>query len=82
MKIIRDEEGLGLFMIPLFVDWGVRRCNIEGCTSKPTTIITQLEPDVPIVGMCEKHYQEGHQPNGTTFSFEWDNYDAFKEKNK
>ncbi len=80
MKIIRDDEGLGLMMIPLFVDWNVRRCNVEGCTIMPTTIITQLGDAVPIVGMCEKHFQEGRKPGGATFTFEWDDFDAFKKK--
>ncbi len=79
MKIIRDEDGFGLFMIPLFMDWQVRRCNVKDCTTKPTTIITQLDDDVPMVGMCEEHFQEGNQPGGAKLSFEWDNYDAFKE---
>lgn len=81
MKIIRDEEGSGIFMIPLFVDWGVKRCNVKGCTEKPTTILADLGPGVPIAGMCELHFQEGKQQVGTsTFSFVWDDFDAFKAR--
>ncbi len=79
MKIIRDQTGLGFYMIPLFVDWKVRRCNIEHCLTKPTTIITGLHEDLPIVGVCEEHYQELNQPNGATFIWVLDDYDAFKE---
>jgi len=77
MRIIRDEEGLGLFMIPLFADWSVRRCNVKGCMEEPTTIITQLADDVPVSGWCEKHYQafkdSGHFNGTLTF----DDFDAF-----
>ena len=37
MKIIRDEEPFGRFMISLFFDRNVRRGNVEGCKEKPTT---------------------------------------------
>jgi len=79
MNIIRDEEFGGLFMIPLFCDWGVRRCNVEGCKEKPTTIITAIE-DTPVIGMCEKHFQSANKPDGgkKRFTFVWDGYDAFK----
>ena len=77
MKIIRDEECGELFMIPLFVDWKVRRCNQEECKAKPTTIITGTEAGV--FGLCEEHYQQGNQPGGTKYNLIFDNYDAFKE---
>jgi hypothetical protein len=57
MNIIRDDELFGLMMIPLFQQWNIHRCNIKDCKEKPTTIITGI-PDVPIFGMCEKHYDE------------------------
>jgi len=77
MKIIRDNELGGLAMIPLFVDWGVRRCNVAGCPDRPTTIVTQLADDVPQAGFCEKHFQQANVPGGTTFTIEFDDYDAF-----
>ena len=77
MKIIRDEEGFGLFMIPLFVDWHVKRCNVEGCTSKRTTIVTEME-EVPIFGLCEEHFKQANVLGGTKFDLEWDDFDAFK----
>lgn len=76
MKIIRDEEGFGLFMIPLFVDWGIKRCNVVDCTEKPNTIITNT--DAPIFGLCEEHFQEGNVPGGTNYSLEWNEFDAFE----
>lgn len=77
MKIIRDEEMGGLFMIPLLVDWGIKRCNVKGCTNKPNTIATQLGEDIPISGFCEEHYQKANTPDGTRFDMEWDDFDAF-----
>jgi hypothetical protein len=79
MKIIRDEEGFGLFMIPLFFDWGIRRCNVKSCTEKPTTIIAGTSEEVPAYGLCEKHFQEGNQPGGCTFTLIFDDYDAFSQ---
>jgi hypothetical protein len=52
MEIIRDEETFGLMMIPLFVDWGVRRCNVKDCTSKPSTIVTGAHPEANVFGLC------------------------------
>lgn len=61
MHIIRDKKQDGsditsVFMIPLLVEWGIKRCNIEYCKNKPTTIIIHTE--VPVFGLCESHYQE------------------------
>jgi hypothetical protein len=56
MNIIRDDELGGLMMIPLFQQWNIHRCNIKGCTEKPTTIITGTEAGM--FGMCETHYKE------------------------
>lgn len=76
MKIIRDEEYDGIMMIPLFVDWGVKRCNVEHCTQQPTTIVAGLADNV--IGMCEEHYQAAsQQPGGVRFTFVWDNFNAF-----
>lgn len=78
MKIIRDEEMGGLFMIPLLVDWGIKRCNVKGCKDKPNTIVSQLGEGVPVSGFCERHYQELNVPGGAEFDMEWDDFDAFK----
>jgi hypothetical protein len=78
MNIIRDEEN-SLMMIPLFMDWHVHRCNVAGCKNKPTTIISQLHEDLPLIGMCEEHFQNANQGYPVTYTFEFDNYDAFKE---
>lgn len=82
MKIIRDEECAGIMMIPLLVDWHVRRCNVKGCTEKPNTIITQAAPDVPVFGLCEQHFQQANVEGGTKFSLEFNDYDAFAEREK
>ncbi len=79
MKIIRDDEFGGLMMIPLLVDCNVRRCNIEGCTNEPNTIVTQLAEDVPVCGFCEGHFQEMNTPGGINVTLEFDNFDAFDQ---
>ncbi len=81
MNIIRDKEMGGLAMIPLFCDWHVKRCNVKDCTDVPTTIITGSHPKLPVIGMCEKHFQAANQPDGgQTYSFITDDFDAFKYK--
>jgi len=79
MKIIRDTELGGLMMIPLLMDWGIRRCNVKDCQEKPNTIVTGLVDGSP-VGFCEKHYQEANQPGGKKFSLIFDDFDAFEDK--
>lgn len=82
MNIIRDEECFGFFMIPLFVDWNVRRCNVKDCTNKPTTIITQVAENIPVSGWCEEHYQAFKSSGHFEGKLVFDDYDAFKEKDK
>jgi len=77
MSIIRDEETGGICMIPLLIEWGVHRCNIKDCKEQPTTIITQLTPDVPVSGWCEKHYQEFKTNRKFKGTLIFDDYDAF-----
>jgi len=67
MNIIRDNELGGLAMIPLLFDWGVRRCNVKGCTERPNTIVTGMVEGAA-VGFCETHYQQGNKPDGTNFT--------------
>lgn len=83
-KFIRDKGGFGLFMIPLFVDWGIKRCNIKGCKNKPSTIVRVTPDEYPAepkgfsFGLCEGHYQEGKAQEGTVqLELEFDDYDAF-----
>jgi len=77
MQVIRDEETHGLMMIPLFVEWGIRRCNVKGCREKPNTIITGAAPNVSAFGLCEAHFQQGNVPGGTHLSLEFDDFDAW-----
>jgi len=79
MNIIRDNELGGLAMIPLLFDWGVRRCNVKGCTERPNTIVTGMVEGAA-VGFCETHYQQGNKPDGTNFTLVFDDFDAFSEK--
>jgi hypothetical protein len=76
MNIIRDDETFGIMMIPLLHDWGIRRCNIKDCTEKPTTIISAVE-NVPVFGMCEKHYQESKESGKLDCKLIFDDFDAF-----
>lgn len=71
MKIIRDEEGHGLFMIPLLVEWGIKCCNVVDCKSQPNTIIAGME-NAPMFGLCEEHFQQGNVSGGTTLELEWE----------
>jgi len=79
MKIIRDTECYGLLMIPLFVQQGIKRCNVKDCKNKPTTVIVDLHPDIPIVGMCEDHFQAANTGTLVTYTFEFNEFDAFKQ---
>lgn len=79
MKIIRDDQLFGLGMVPLLIDWNIRRCNVKGCTEKPNTIVSQLSPNVPLCGFCEGHYQEANKEGGAKFDLAFDDYDAFKD---
>ena len=76
LKIIRDPECGVVTMLPLFMDWQIRRCNVKGCRDKPTTIISDLEKQL-LFGLCEKHFQQGNTPSGYTYGLEFDDYDAF-----
>jgi hypothetical protein len=82
MQIIRDEELGGIMMIPLLIEWGVRRCNVKDCTEQPTTIITGMHPKAPLVGMCEEHFQAANKPDHSkvAYTFVFDDFDAFKPK--
>lgn len=75
-RFIRDNEGYGLMMIPLFWTWGIHRCNVEGCTNKPSTIGSDDELNVGF-GLCEKHFQETTVPGGASFDLVFDDFDAF-----
>jgi hypothetical protein len=87
MAIIRDQHCGGILMIPLLHQWGVRRCNIEGCREKPNTIITG--PDAgeaeiyglsEIYGLCNDHWHElSDTPGEVSITLEFDDFDAFKE---
>jgi len=79
MNIIRDGEHGSIFMHALLIDWGIRRCNEEGCTNMPNTIIGGAGKDIPVFGLCEEHYQMCNQKNGgATLHLEFDGFDAFK----
>ena len=69
MQIIRDEELVGIMMIPLFSNYKINRCNIEGCTDKPTTICIHEQADF---GLCEKHFIEGKKAGTMKLKLEFD----------
>lgn len=79
MKIIRDEELFGIMMIPLWVDWSIRRCNHAGCRNVPTTIIVEIEGHPGLrLGQCEVHYQKALASGRLEDHFEFDDFDAFR----
>ena len=85
-KVIRDNDFGGIMMIPLFSDWGIRRCNAEGCTNEPNTIIVNTDhPQLVEIcgghyGMCEEHYQAGNVEGGVNMQLVFDDFDAFKAR--
>jgi hypothetical protein len=81
MNIIREPDGeISIYMMDLFIHWGVSRCNVVSCKSKPTTIVGNAGKDIPILGFCEEHYQLGNKPGGTTYKLEFNHFDAFEEE--
>lgn len=86
MKIIRDEELFGIAMIPLFVDWGLKRCNQKDCGEKPTTIIrfapgeNPAAPEGIMFALCEEHFQMCNAPEGASLNLKFDDYDAFAKE--
>ena len=77
MRVIRDNEMGGILMIPLLVDWRIRRCNVAGCREKPNTIIGGAGEGIAVFGLCEGHYQQGNVEGGTHYDLEWNDFDAF-----
>lgn len=75
MSIIRDPDGCHVFTQCLMMDWGIRRCNVENCTERPTTIWT-LPDNKGAAGLCETHYQQGLDDPDTTFHLILDNSDG------
>jgi len=78
MKIIRDEKCFGIMMIPLLLQWGIKRCNYVNCHNEPNTIIIDEDKNKKtlIFGLCEEHYQIANKPGGATLKLE------FNELNK
>ena len=85
MKIIRDDELGGLGMIPLFVQWGIKRCNVEGCTEVPNTIVRysalrEILSGIASAGFCEEHFQRGNTEEGVKYNLIFDDFDAFEAR--
>ena len=77
MEIIRDKDGDGLMMIPILIDWGIRRCNYKSCREKPNTIIAMQDGKTPVFGLCESHFQSCNVLAGGILKLEWNKFDAF-----
>jgi hypothetical protein len=77
MRIIRDNDWGGLAMIPLLHDWGITRCNVEGCTNKPNTIIGNMGDNIPVFGLCEDHFQQCNVEGGSHLTLDFTPFDAF-----
>jgi len=79
MPIIRDEHCGGIMMIPLWSQWGIRRCNMQGCRNKPSTIVTgQDAGEAGVFGLCDPHWKQlSSTPGGVDIRLEFDGFDAF-----
>jgi hypothetical protein len=76
MKIIRDEVMTGILMIPLFQQYGIKRCNVKDCKEKPSTIVTECVDSAGYrldFALCEVHYQECKQSGKIDYSLEFAN---------
>lgn len=75
MKIIRDEGLMGnTFTTCLGIDWGVRRCNIQGCYETTLGALVSDPENGVLYGLCEKHYNEIHdatQNGGMTITLDF-----------
>jgi len=76
MKIIRDDDGIGLGGAVLCIEWGLTRCNQKGCHNPPNTIIQGASPAAPLFALCEEHFQQGNVPGGTKLTLEFGPVDA------
>ena len=77
MNIIRDPEMAGIGTMALCIQWGVRRCNLRGCRERPTTIVTGISNEVPLLGLCEPHFEQADEEGGLDGTFDFDKFDAF-----
>ncbi len=64
MKVIRDDDGDPIKIIPLLSDWHLPgRCQIEGCKRETTTIVQLDGAESPTgkalhLAICEYHHDE------------------------
>lgn len=71
MKVIRDNELPELMIIPLLQQMGISRCNVEGCSHRPSTIIEDDEQGFT-AGICEDHYQEAKSAGQWKYTLTFD----------
>jgi hypothetical protein len=75
MTIIRDEQLNGLMMIPAFQKFNITRCNVSGCTQKPSTIIKDCvadNGDAVDFALCEHHYKESKEKGRIEYRLDFD----------
>lgn len=75
MKVIRDPQWNGLFMIPIFQQYGIKRCNVDGCENKPSTVITGCptnDGDTCDFALCEHHYLESKESGTINYKLTFD----------
>ena len=69
MKVIHDDELGGIMMIPLIVDWGIKKtCQIKYCQEKTNAIVCFDATESPTgealhIGICETHHSEASEKN-------------------
>lgn len=78
MEIIRDEEMHGIFMIPLFHQYGVHYCHVEGCQNKATTLLIDNGTAIPVIGICEGHFSQAKQDGKFSYKLDANKDQSFK----
>jgi hypothetical protein len=65
IQIIGTDDPFGsIETTALGINWGIRRCNIKGCSEKILRVIVTGSPAGRPFGMCEKHWVEASSTPG------------------
>lgn len=72
IRIIRERDGsVSPAMIINMAEWSVSRCNVTGCAEHPNTIaVVPHGGGTVVIGLCEKHFQQGNVPGGAEFTLD------------
>lgn len=78
MNLIRDEEMHGIMMIPLFHQYGVHYCHVEGCLNKASTLLIDTDVTPGAIGICEGHYNTAKQSGKWQLSLDMNKDQTYK----